>query len=1060
MIGKVINDRYRLDAELGHGGMGVVYRGHDQELERDVAIKVLNQALFGEKERDRLIHEAKMIARLKHPNIVSVHDVGEFENAPFFVMEYIDGTSIRDVEPGDLDEIIQICIQICQGLEHAHENGIIHRDLKPENVLFERDGRVKLVDFGIARSDVTQVTNAGTIAGTVNYMAPEIAKGEDVDGRADLYSLGVMLYELTTGQLPLTADSLVAVISKHLFEEPVPPNETNPDLPLNINDLILSLMSKDPDERPYSAGELLQILESTEFGLIDEKAAEIPSPKPTTDASPSHNLTAQPSTFIGREEELTQIGELLADANCRLVTLVGIGGIGKTRLATQSAIRALDSHADGVWMVELASLTEADFLPQQVASVLRVSAQEAREGYSETDVLVDYLREKSLLLVIDNCEHLVEACAEFAETLLRGCPQVKLLATSREDLRIPGETVFHVSPLELPPDETPGDPLGTYEAIQLFVERAAAARRGFKLTRENGGALAQICRQLDGIPLAIELAAARVKVITPEQIAERLEDRFQLLTSGSRTALPRHQTLEATMDWSYSLLSEPEGSLLRRLSVFSGGWTLEAAETVAQFDDDTKGEVLELLSQLVDKSLVLVEEQTHAVRYGMLETVRQYGKNKLNESGEIETVRERHMEYFVQLAEDADEGMRDSRQIGSIEVLENEHDNLRGALRWSIDNGEADWAYRLVGALGWFWFIRGYWKDAWIWLEQSLALNMDSDPLLRAKATYRAGGLEIIRGKLTGTTELVEEALVTCWENDDAEGTAWCLNLLGQAGTWGYKDYDEAAAHLSESIELFSMLENEWGVAWSLRYLGQINEARGDYEGGILKQKDGLQRFEDIGDVWNSAHSLYLMGGSMYQHGDFEGARWAYEQSLVKCEIVEDKVMEAHALKGLAQLAIQRNDLKQAEKLSRDALEDLQKIGDEHCAAGAMRDLGDIALRRGNFKRATMYFRESLLGYETLGNEIPIALTIQRFAALAESTGREEEAARLLAAVDAHIREDAWQSFPIFKSEHERLVASTRKNIGNQTFKQFWVEGAEMSLEKAVAYAMEEFRED
>ncbi len=257
MISKTINDRYRLDAELGHGAMGAVYKCHDLKLERDVAIKVLNQTLFDKNERDRLIHEAKVIARFKHPNIVSVHDVGEFEGSPFFVMEYVDGGSLRDLQPRDLDDILRIFVQICQGLEGAHENGVVHRDLKPENVLLEKDGRVKLVDFGIARSDVTRFTSAGNIAGTVNYMAPEIAKGEEVDGRADLYSLGVMLYELTTGALPLTADSLVAVISKHLFEEPVPPNETNPDLPLGLNDLILSLLSKDPDERPSSAKELL-----------------------------------------------------------------------------------------------------------------------------------------------------------------------------------------------------------------------------------------------------------------------------------------------------------------------------------------------------------------------------------------------------------------------------------------------------------------------------------------------------------------------------------------------------------------------------------------------------------------------------------------------------------------------------------------------------------------------------------------------------------------------------------------------------------------------------------
>jgi non-specific serine/threonine protein kinase len=804
---------------------------------------------------------------------------------------------------------------------------------------------------------------------------------------------------------------------------------------------------------------LLQILEATEFGLVDEKAKEIPSHTPTTDAPPSHNLTAQPSSFIGREEELTQIGEMLADANCRLVTLVGIGGIGKTRLATQAALEALDNYADGVWMVELASLTEADFLPQQVASVLGVSAQEAREGHGETDVLVDYLRDKSLMLVIDNCEHLVEACAEFAEILLKGCPQVKLLATSREDLRIPGETILHVSPMDLPPDETPAEHLGTYEAIRLFVERAAAARHGFGLTPENGGALAQICSQLDGIPLAIELAAARVKVIAPEQIAERLGDRFQLLTSGSRTALPRHQTLKAAMDWSYDLLSEPERTLLRRLAVFSGGWTLEAAEQVTKFGNEAEGDILNLLSLLVDKSLVLVEEGGHAVRYGMLETVRQYGINKLTEAGEFEDFRQRHMNYFVQLAEIADKGLRDARQIESIEVLENEHDNIRRALRWSIANNEADCAYRLVGSLGWFWFMRGYWKESWIWMTQSLDLTTDFDPILRAKAIYRAGGLQLIRGKLAGTTELVEEALIICQEKGDEEGVAWCQNLLGQTGTFGYKDKDDAADRLIESVELFSMLGNEWGVAWSLRYLGQVAELQGDYERSIKLQQDGLRRFEEIGDIWNSAHSLYLMGNSMYQHGDFEDARWAYEQSLEKCRFVEDKVMAAHALRGLAQLAIQKNALEQAEQLSQDALEALQKIGDENCAAAAMRDLGEIARRQDDFERAAGFLNQSLLNYEKLGNDFPIGITLERFAALAGSIGKYEQAARLLAAVETHLG-DSIHSSPTLQVEHERLVASTRTHLGNQVFDQLWAEGSEMSLKQAVAYAIEEIRVD
>lgn len=1060
MIGKVINDRYHLIEELGRGGMGSVFKAFDQDLQREVAIKFLNQALFDRQERNRLIHEARLIAKLKHPNIVSVFDVGEFENFPYFVMEFVSGDSLRDRKISDLYAIRQICIQICQGIDHAHTNGIIHRDLKPENVLLDSDGRVKIADFGIAHSDVTLITETGTLSGTVNYMAPEIVKGDSFDGRADLYSLGVILYELTTGQLPFTADTMVAVISKHLFEEPVPPIEINPDLPPDFNQLILSLLSKDPNERPSSAAELIQFLDFGDTSPLTWTSPGTLSQIPSLDVSPPHNLTNFPSSFIGRREDLDNIGAMLSDEQSRLITLVGIGGIGKTRLATQAAMNALRDYADGVWMMELASLTEPDLLPQQAASVLGVSAQEAREGYGETDVLVDYLRDKDMLLVIDNCEHLIQASALFADSLLKGCPQIKLLATSREDLRIPGESIYHVSPMQLPGDDTSIDQLISYEAIDLFTERAIAARHDFQLTGENSAAVIQICRRLDGIPLAIELAAARVKILSPEQIAERLQDRFQLLISGSRTALPRQKTLEATMDWSYNLLDHSERTLLRKFAVFSGGWTLEAAETIGSSPDVDKGLILDLLSQLVEKSLVLVEEQKGSVRYRMLETVRQYGIKKLTEEGELFQAQRRHVYYFIQLAELADDGLRNSNQLDSIKALENEHDNLRRALRWAIENSDAESACRLVAALGWFWFMRGYWKESWIWLEQILGFGADTGPLLRAKAIYKAGALQLIRGKLTGMIDLVEDALNTCRNYDESEGTAWCLNLLGQADSWGYKDEDRGAARLSESIDLFSMLEDEWGVAWSLRYLGQINDNRGNYEQGISQQKESLRLFEEVGDQWNCAHSLYLLGSSYFQHGDLDQAKRAFEQSLEKCKIVEDKVMEAHAIRGLARLAIQRDDLVQAEHLSRKALEDLQKFGDENCSAGALRDLGEIARQQGNFDQSAAYLCESLQIFNKLGNDIPIMFTLMRFAALASTTDRNQVATRLLAAVGALTSESAWQSLVMVRNEHDKLTVSTRKKLGDHLFEKFSADGAGMSRDDAVALAFDEFKGD
>ena len=590
---------------------------------------------------------------------------------------------------------------------------------------------------------------------------------------------------------------------------------------------------------------------------------------------PRHNLPLPLSNLIGRDEELARIAQQLKEPGCRLLTLIGVGGIGKTRLGQHVSVAAVDHYPDGVWLVELAALNEGEILPDEIAAEFGVSAQEARSGIGVTDILIDYLKDKTLLLVLDNCEHLIEVCADFADSLLNGCPNVKILATSREAFGIYEERIFQVSPLSLPPQGSPMKELEIYPAIQLFLERAANAQPGFHLTEENSSVLAEICWQLEGIPLAIELAAARVRVISPDQISRRLQDRFRLLTGGPRTALPRHQTLLATMDWSYDLLSQMERSLLRRLSVFSGGWNLKAAEQVVSFGELTQQEVLDLLCNLVDKSLVLVEDQGVRVRYGMLEMVRQYGLRMLSEEGELNESRQRHATFFVQLAEQADEGLRDARQVESLDVLDTEHDNLRGALRWATDNNKKDLGFRLVGALGWFWFMRGHWQESWRWFHKVNDLESGSNPLIRAKAICKAVGLEIIRGNMIGTVELVEEAIDIYREAGDEEGLAWSLNLMGQAKTWFDEEMDEAIPYLSESAELFHGLGNDWGVAFTLRYIGQMADFKGEYERGINLQKEGIAIFERVGDSWNQAHSLFLMGGSATRNYDYQLAEWA-----------------------------------------------------------------------------------------------------------------------------------------------------------------------------------------
>jgi predicted ATPase len=768
-----------------------------------------------------------------------------------------------------------------------------------------------------------------------------------------------------------------------------------------------------------------------------------------------HNLPLPLSDIIGRDDDLTQIATLLENPACRLLSLIGIGGIGKTRLGFHAAAAGLDFFPDGVWLVELAAFTETEILPDHIAAVFGVTAQEAKSRRGVTDILVDYLKHKNLLLVLDNCEHLIEACASYAEVLIKGCPQVKVLATSREPFGIPGEQIYQVLPLALPPDNAQPQNLYEYPAIRLFLKRAASSRPRFGFTTENTDVLVEICRQLDGIPLAIELAAARVKLLSLNQIAERLQDRFHLLTGGPRTALPRHQTLQATMDWSYNLLTEAERSLLRRLPVFSGGWTLEAAEEVASFGEVTQQQILDLHTQLVDKSLVSVEEWESSMRYGMLETVRQYGMIKLSEEGEVDKVRRWHANTYVHLAEQADEGLRDHRQIESLEILDTEHDNLRSALRWSIEVGEADLAFRLIGALGWYWFMRGHWVEARRSLTKVLDMGKEALPGLRTKALYRVGGLELIRGNLVGTVELIEEATAICRVAGDIEGLAWCLNLLGQGRMWYREDFPKAGPLLSESIDLFRSLENDWGVAWCLRYSGQVVEFLGEYERGKAIQEESYLIFEKIGDTWNSAHSIYLLGTSAFRNGDFPVAKRAYEGCLMKCEFVEDKVMKAHALRGLAQLALHMDNIQQAEMLFRNALEALQKIGDENCAAIAKRDLAEVMQRQGDFSQSAALLSQSLRSYETLGFEEGQVWVIERFASLAVSMGFGERAARLLAGGGGHLGEGDVPLSPNFRDEHSKLVTSTRKLLGDQAYEKFFAEGAAMSLQEAIAYALE-----
>ena len=600
-------------------------------------------------------------------------------------------------------------------------------------------------------------------------------------------------------------------------------------------------------------------------------------------ATANTNLPIPLTSFIGRHHEIETVKHLLDTT--RLLTLTGVGGCGKTRLAIQVARDLVDEFANGAWWVELAAAREDErVLPLIVKAVGLVESQQL----SPLEALLNHLRTKHALLVVDNCEHLVKACAELAETLLSHCAHLRILTTSREALSISGEIAWLVPSLSLPAHDDLSTPtrLLQSESVRLFDERATVIRHGFALTAANAKAVAHICQRLDGIPLAIELAAARLKALTVEQIEAHLNDRFGLLTTGSRTALPRQQTLRATIDWSYELLPSAEQMLLRRLSVFSGGWTLEAAEAVCAGGEVERAQMLDLLTHLADKSLLSVVPHRGETRFGMLETVREYVQEKLVALGELETIFERHLHYFLELAEaiEPQPQLHSGQSKADLEKLEGEHANLRSALGWVIEHGKTDWALRLSGAMGPFWEVSGYWSEGRGWLERALAVSDDLGPSAArrgwyAQALLQAGILAWRQCDYGMAREFLERSLVLHREWGDQSSIASALSYLGGV-FYEQGDYASAQTVYVEELALQRKLEERRDIAYSLTNLGFATFNQGDWVEARRLCEESVPLHREERDEYGLSYALNLLGHIRYAHGDYVAAQKSYEECL------------------------------------------------------------------------------------------------------------------------------------------------------------------------------------
>jgi predicted ATPase/DNA-binding SARP family transcriptional activator/DNA-binding CsgD family transcriptional regulator len=656
-------------------------------------------------------------------------------------------------------------------------------------------------------------------------------------------------------------------------------------------------------------------------------AAGSPSEElPAAGAGGRHNLPLARTSFIGRERETLEVKRLLAMT--RLLTLTGAGGCGKTRLALKVASELSGAYPDGAWLVELASLSEAELVPQVVAQALGVREQ---PGRALTETLEDALRSRKMLLVVDNCEHLVEAVVGLVDTLLDSCPKLRVLATSRETLSVAGEVAWVVPSLTVPDSRHPStaEELEGYESVRLFVERARQRQPSFDLTPRNVPVVAQICRRLDGIPLAIELATARMGVLSVEQIAERLEDSLKLLSGGHRTAEPRHRTLRATLDWSHDLLGEAERVLFCRLSIFAGGWRLEAAEEVCSGESIEQDDVLDLLRTLADKSLVVAEagaEQEGALRYRMLEPLRQYAQERLEGNGEAQRVRERHAKYYLALAEGADaqkaeRELNAARPVAWLKLMESEHANLRAALSWSLDKEPdggpaAQLGLRLAVALWWFWHTHDYLSEGRRYLER--ALSGRSDPTMarwRARALDAAAGLALYQADYGASKSLMDEALALYRELGDKEGIAAGLTDLGLLAVLGQQDDIPLPAVLEELRKLKPELKNQNTLAYLLMLEGLIALRRDDLEDSVTLHEQSLELFREIRNTQGIITCLGHLGLLALIRGDYESAPTLLRESLRLAWELDYKQSIQHCLYTLACVNVSREQPVRAARL-------------------------------------------------------------------------------------------------------------------------------------------------